>query len=256
MLETLLVVLLVIALIVVVSVIYRASSHPTSPMTPGLPANARVVFTDHAQQRMRERGILENQVTELLRQPQRSQDDATQGSVRLERDFDGRTLKVWVNPPWPPTQEAVIRTTAWTAVETLTVPREAVGRVKGTGGAVVRQIQLETATWINVSSDGKVIIKGDSLDAIKRARTKVEALALVSKLSVGTVATARVTRILPWGAAIALTTGEQGTIHVSRLRPLAGGKRVAEVTDVVSVGQALQVRLEEVSEGRLRFALA
>ncbi|HBS73019.1 MAG TPA: hypothetical protein DEB55_01360, partial [Microbacterium sp.] len=42
--------------------------------------------------------------------------------------------------------------------------------------------------------------------------------------------------------------GKDGLLHVSEVRKLAGGKRVENVEDVVSVGQKLLVRITKVDD--------
>ena len=39
-----------------------------------------------------------------------------------------------------------------------------------------------------------------------------------------------------------------GLLHISKLRALAGGKRVENVDDVVSVGQKLQVEISDIDD--------
>jgi len=46
--------------------------------------------------------------------------------------------------------------------------------------------------------------------------------------------------------------GRDGLLHISKLRALAGGKRVDNVDDVVKVGDKVQVQIAEVdSRGKL-----
>jgi polyribonucleotide nucleotidyltransferase len=42
--------------------------------------------------------------------------------------------------------------------------------------------------------------------------------------------------------------GKDGLLHISKLRALAGGKRVENVEDVVSVGQKIQVQIGEIDD--------
>lgn len=248
-----LVALIVIAIIAWLLV--KKGQKPTESAVPGLPSTSRVVYTDHALQRMRQRDVSKAQITEVLERPERALEDKAQGSIRLERNFDGRTLKVWVNPPWPATPEAVVRTTAWNASTTFEIPSAAIGRVKGKGGATVRRIELETSTWISVGSDGRVLIKADRLEAIKLAQEKIQSIVSPQLPRLGELMACQVTELLPHGVAVVTRDGVRGTVHISRLRPLAGGRRIDNVSDVAVVGQTLQVRVEEISNGRIRFAL-
>jgi polyribonucleotide nucleotidyltransferase len=51
-----------------------------------------------------------------------------------------------------------------------------------------------------------------------------------------------------FGAFISLMPGKDGLLHISKLRALAGGKRVDNVEDVVSVGQKIQVQIAEIDD--------
>jgi polyribonucleotide nucleotidyltransferase len=51
-----------------------------------------------------------------------------------------------------------------------------------------------------------------------------------------------------FGAFISLLPGKDGLLHISKLRGLAGGKRVEAVEDLLSVGQKLQVEIAEIDD--------
>ena len=51
-----------------------------------------------------------------------------------------------------------------------------------------------------------------------------------------------------FGAFVSLLPGKDGLLHISKLRALAGGKRVENVDDVVSVGQKVQVQIAEIDD--------
>jgi polyribonucleotide nucleotidyltransferase len=51
-----------------------------------------------------------------------------------------------------------------------------------------------------------------------------------------------------FGAFISLLPGKDGLLHISKLRGLAGGKRVEAVEDILSVGQKLQVEIAEIDD--------
>ena len=57
-----------------------------------------------------------------------------------------------------------------------------------------------------------------------------------------------VVKTTTFGAFVSLLPGKDGLLHISKLRALAGGKRVEDVDDVVSVGQKLQVEISEIDD--------
>ena len=57
-----------------------------------------------------------------------------------------------------------------------------------------------------------------------------------------------VVKITTFGAFVSLLPGKDGLLHISKLRALAGGKRVEDVEDVVSVGQKIQVEISDIDD--------
>jgi len=54
---------------------------------------------------------------------------------------------------------------------------------------------------------------------------------------------------------VSLTPGKDGLLHISEVRKLAGGKRVENVEDVLSVGQKIQVEITKTDDrGKLSLA--
>jgi polyribonucleotide nucleotidyltransferase len=57
-----------------------------------------------------------------------------------------------------------------------------------------------------------------------------------------------VVKTVPFGAFVSLVPGKDGLVHVSKLRALAGGKRVENVEDVLQVGSKVMVEITEVDD--------
>ena len=55
-------------------------------------------------------------------------------------------------------------------------------------------------------------------------------------------------KLLDFGAIVQVMPGKDGLLHISKLRPLAGGARVENVEDVVSVGQKIQVEISDIDD--------
>ena len=55
-------------------------------------------------------------------------------------------------------------------------------------------------------------------------------------------------KIAAFGAFISLLPGKDGLLHISEVRKLAGGKRVENVEDVLSVGQKLLVKITKIDD--------
>jgi hypothetical protein len=74
----------------------------------------RIEFRQHARDRLRQRGITERQVREVLEAPLSATYDPNQVSVRLEGLVANRITRVWVRAPWPPASDTVtVKSAAW-----------------------------------------------------------------------------------------------------------------------------------------------
>jgi polyribonucleotide nucleotidyltransferase len=71
----------------------------------------------------------------------------------------------------------------------------------------------------------------------------------VVAISAGQEFSGPVKAIVEYGAFVGLTSGVDGLLHVSKLKPLNGGQRVERVADVLRVGQVVTVRVAEVRPG-------
>lgn len=74
-----------------------------------------------------------------------------------------------------------------------------------------------------------------------------------SRFPVGTQVSGTITRLQPFGAFVALADGLEGLIHISEL---GGGRRIAHPQEVVTSGQAVDVRVLGVDPERRRLSLA
>jgi polyribonucleotide nucleotidyltransferase len=55
-------------------------------------------------------------------------------------------------------------------------------------------------------------------------------------------------KLATFGAFISLLPGKDGLLHISEVRKLAGGKRVENVEDVLSVGQKVLVKITKIDD--------
>ena len=69
--------------------------------------------------------------------------------------------------------------------------------------------------------------------------------------------TGKVVNITKFGAFVNILPGRDGLLHISKLSPLAGGKRVGQVEDVLTLGQAIEVRVDDIDpQGKVSLSLA
>jgi polyribonucleotide nucleotidyltransferase len=131
-------------------------------------------------------------------------------------------------------------------VISLKVPVDKIGEVIGPKGKVINQIQADTGADITIEDDGTIYIGATDGPSAEAARSSIQAIALPTMPEVGERYLGTVVKTTNFGAFVSLTPGKDGLLHVSRMKALAGGKRVNNPEDVVSVGQKIQVEIAEV----------
>ena len=130
----------------------------------------------------------------------------------------------------------------------ITVPVDKIGEVIGPKGKVINQIQDDTGATLSIEDDGTVYIGATNGEAAEAARAAVNAIANPTMPEIGERYLGTVVKTTNFGAFVSLLPGKDGLLHISKLRPLAGGKRVENVEDVVSVGQKIQVQIAEIDD--------
>jgi polyribonucleotide nucleotidyltransferase len=131
---------------------------------------------------------------------------------------------------------------------TVHIPVDKIGEVIGPKGKVINQIQDDTGANLTIEDDGTVYIGADNGEAAEAARDMVNAIANPHLPEKGERYLGTVVKITTFGAFVSLLPGKDGLLHISKLRPLAGGARIENVEDVLTVGQKIQVEINEVDD--------
>jgi polyribonucleotide nucleotidyltransferase len=131
---------------------------------------------------------------------------------------------------------------------TIHIPVDKIGEVIGPKGKVINQIQDDTGAQISIEDDGTIYVGADSGDKAEAARQMINAIANPTMPEKGERYLGTVVKITAFGAFVSLLPGKDGLLHISKLRPLAGGARVDNVEQVVSVGQKIQVEINDIDD--------
>jgi polyribonucleotide nucleotidyltransferase len=122
--------------------------------------------------------------------------------------------------------------------------------VIGKGGVVIRGIQEETGTTIEIEDDGVVSIACVSAEGGEAARKKI--LELTADVEVGKIYEGTVLRLLDFGAIVQVLPGRDGLLHISQI----SHERVNAVADHLKEGQVIKVKvLEADDKGRVRLSM-
>ncbi|GAA2060725.1 polyribonucleotide nucleotidyltransferase [Leifsonia soli] len=135
------------------------------------------------------------------------------------------------------------------------IPVDKIGELIGPKGKTINGIQDETGAEISIEEDGTVYIGATDGPSAEAARAQVNAIANPTNPEVGEQFLGTVVKIAAFGAFVSLLPGKDGLLHISEVRKLAGGKRVENVEDVLSVGQKVLVEITKIDDrGKLSLA--
>ncbi len=131
----------------------------------------------------------------------------------------------------------------------LQIDPKRIGEIIGPGGKIIRAIQEETDTVIDIKEDGMVFISG--MDDEKSQKAKTTIAGIVREVKAGEIFDGKVTRITDFGAFVEVLPGKEGLCHISELTP----GYVKNVSDYVSVGDNLKVKVTEIDNfGRINLS--
>lgn len=133
-------------------------------------------------------------------------------------------------------------------IEKIKINPDKIGAIIGKGGETINKITAETGAEIDIKDDGLVTVSAVNTENIEKALAWIEGL--VEEPEVGKVYTGKVVTIKDFGAFVNFMPGIDGMLHISQLSK----DRVEKVTDVVSEGQMVKVRLDAVDD-RGRYSL-
>ncbi|WNO04337.1 polyribonucleotide nucleotidyltransferase [Rhodoferax mekongensis] len=127
---------------------------------------------------------------------------------------------------------------------------EKIRDVIGKGGSVIRALTEETGTQINIEEDGTITIASSDPAKAEEAKRRIEQI--TAEVEIGKVYEGPITKILDFGALVNLLPGKDGLLHISQI----AHERVEKVTDYLSEGQIVKVKVLETDEkGRIKLSM-
>ncbi|MEW5910127.1 MAG: polyribonucleotide nucleotidyltransferase, partial [Thermodesulfobacteriota bacterium] len=127
---------------------------------------------------------------------------------------------------------------------------EKIREIIGPGGKIIRAIQNETNTRIEIDDLGMIKIAAFSQKEGDAALNRIKEI--VQEPEVGAIYEGTVVKIADFGAFVEIFPGTDGLVHISQL----ADRRVKRVTDVVKEGDKIKVKVLEVTpEGKIPLIL-
>jgi polyribonucleotide nucleotidyltransferase len=179
--------------------------------------------------------------------------DVLAHALRQAREARMKILAVMSDAISRPREE--VRDTA-PKIISFEIPVDKIGEVIGPKGKVINTIQQETGADISVSDeDGVGLVSIGSKDgaAVKEAERRIKLILDPPTAEVGAVYEGRVVNITKFGAFVNILPGRDGLVHISKL---GRGKRIDRVEDVLSLGDELEVRVDDIDQnGKLSLSI-
>jgi polyribonucleotide nucleotidyltransferase len=127
---------------------------------------------------------------------------------------------------------------------------EYIGKIIGPGGKMIKSLQEQTNTTIEIEEDGTVYISSLGGDGYLEAKEIIESM--TQPPVVGRVyKTSKVVSVKDFGAFVEITPGVEGLCHISEL----GDGYVKNVEDICKVGDVIPVKLLSIDDqGRFKLS--
>ena len=133
---------------------------------------------------------------------------------------------------------------------TMQIDSDKIRDVIGKGGATIRGLCDEHNSTIDITDDGAVKIYSEDTEGLNSAMDAIKAI--VADPEPGTIYDGKVVRIVDFGAFVNFMPGTDGLVHISQIAQ----ERVAKVTDYLSEGQDVRVKVTEIdNRGRVKLSI-
>ncbi|HUJ98812.1 MAG TPA: polyribonucleotide nucleotidyltransferase [Stellaceae bacterium] len=122
-------------------------------------------------------------------------------------------------------------------ITTITIPKDKIREVIGSGGKVIREICEVTGAKIDIEDDGTIKVAAVDATASQAAIDWIRGI--VAEPEVGVIYNGKVVKTVDFGAFVNFLGARDGLVHISELAP----HRVGKTTDIVKVGDQVKVKV-------------
>jgi polyribonucleotide nucleotidyltransferase len=122
-------------------------------------------------------------------------------------------------------------------ITTITIPKDKIREVIGSGGKVIREITETTGAKVDINDDGIIKVAAVDGNAAKAAIDWIRGI--VAEPEVGVIYNGKVVKVVDFGAFVNFLGSKDGLVHISEL----AAQRVGKVADVVKMGDPVKVKV-------------
>jgi polyribonucleotide nucleotidyltransferase len=132
---------------------------------------------------------------------------------------------------------------------TIKIRTEKIREIIGPGGKVIRGIQEQTGTKIDVEDDGRVTIFSPDAESVQKALSIVQDIC--REVELDRIYLGKVKKIVEFGAFVEVIPNTEGLLHISQIAE----SRIRSVQDVLSEGDEVLVKVIEIDgSGKMRLS--
>ncbi len=135
-------------------------------------------------------------------------------------------------------------------ITVITVPKDKIRDVIGSGGKVIREICEVSGAKIDIDDTGSIKIAAVDTGSATKAIEMIQAI--VAEPEVGVIYSGKVVKVVDFGAFVNFLGNRDGLVHISELAP----RRVGKVTDIVDVGHEVKVKVLGIDDrGKVKLSM-
>jgi polyribonucleotide nucleotidyltransferase len=132
---------------------------------------------------------------------------------------------------------------------TIKIRPEKIREIIGPGGKVVRAIQEQTGTKIDIEDDGRVTVFSPDAASVQRAISMIQDI--TREVELDRIYVGKVKKIVEFGAFVEVIPNTEGLLHISQIAE----SRIRSVQDVLSEGDEVVVKVIEIDgNGKMRLS--
>jgi polyribonucleotide nucleotidyltransferase len=122
-------------------------------------------------------------------------------------------------------------------ITTISIPKDKIREVIGSGGKVIREITETTGAKVDIADDGTIKVAAVDANAAKAAIDWIRGI--VAEPELGAIYNGKVVKVVDFGAFVNFLGAKDGLVHISELAQ----QRVGKVADVVKMGDSVKVKV-------------
>jgi polyribonucleotide nucleotidyltransferase len=132
---------------------------------------------------------------------------------------------------------------------TIKIRTEKIREIIGPGGKVIRGIQEQTGTKIDVEDDGRVTVFSPDNESVQKALAIIQDIC--REVELDRIYLGKVKKIVEFGAFVEVIPNTEGLLHISQIAE----SRIRTVQDVLTEGDEVLVKVIEIDpSGKMRLS--